>query len=165
MTANILVAVYLIDRYGRRALTLVAWLSALVLTVILIGTLGGSIWPSMVLFALATVFVQAGIMGPAFPWSAELFPTRLRATGQGFATAGGKLGALLGTLFLPTILAAWGLRGVFTAVAVAFALGALLTFTLGTETAATTLHERDREDPAAVPDTTEVAASLPVQGD
>jgi MFS transporter, putative metabolite transport protein len=165
MAANVLIAVYLIDRYGRRALTLVAWLSALVFTLILVGTLGGNIWPSLVLFALATVFVQAGIMGPAFPWSAELFPTRLRATGQGFATAGGKLGGLLGTLFLPTILASWGLRGVFIGVAVAFVLGALLTFAIGTETSQTTLEERDREDPAVNPGMAKIVASVPAQGD
>lgn len=144
--ANILIAVFVIDRVTRRRLTLASWLVSLVGTILLVVVLDVNVWLTLALFAVATASLQAGIMGPAFPWSAELFPTRLRATGQGAATSGGKLGSLVGTLTLPSLLAAYGIGGVFGGVVVGLALGLILTFTLGMETSRLGLDEIDRDD-------------------
>lgn len=148
--ANVFVAVFIVDRVRRRVLTGVSWAVTLVGTVVLVLTLGANIWLSLVFFAVSTVFVQAGVMGPAFPWSAELFPTRLRATGQGAATSAGKLGSLIGTLSLPTLLAAYGIGGVFVGVVVGALLGLALVLAVGVDTAGVDLDQVDAVEDASL---------------
>ena len=66
---------------------------------------------------------------------AELFPTRLRATGQGLATAFSRTGALLGALALPVLSARLGLPVTLGLVAVTSLLGAAVTLVTLPETA------------------------------
>jgi len=57
---------------------------------------------------LAVAFVLANAAGTAawtsaYPTFTELFPTHLRGAGVGFSVAVGRIGAIVGTLALPTL--------------------------------------------------------------
>lgn len=68
-----------------------------------------------------------------YVFAGELFPTSVRATGHGFATASSRLGAFLGTLIFPVVIAAWGLGTGFIIFALLNLAGALITQWLAPE--------------------------------
>ncbi len=127
-------AVLSIDRIGRKPLQIGGFL--VMGLALLIGALAGS---SLSLFGLSSVlavFYVAENMGPnttTWVYPVELFPTRIRGTGHGFAATVGKLGAVAGVYALPLLLALdRSVMLLFVALA-AFA-GAAVTVALGIET-------------------------------
>jgi MFS family permease len=97
----------------------------------------------LVSFAVATILLQAAANGPFWPWSVELFPTRLRATGQGVASAAGKVGGFIGTAAFPTVLASLHWHLSMLMFAVLFVLGILIIAFLGQETRGMSLARLD----------------------
>jgi len=70
----------------------------------------------------------------------EPYPTAVRATGTGFASAVGRIGSLIGPTVIGLILPTAGQSGVFTLGAGAFVIAALVVLILGEETKGRT-HE------------------------
>jgi putative MFS transporter len=68
-----------------------------------------------------------------YVFAGEVFPTSVRASGHGFATASSRFGAFLGTLFFPIVIAAVGLGTGFIIFAILNLLGALVTAWLAPE--------------------------------
>ena len=64
----------------------------------------------------------------------EVFPTRLRGTGHGFAAASGKLGAALGVFFLPAAAHLWGLTSTLIVIGILCSIGACITIVCRVET-------------------------------
>lgn len=64
----------------------------------------------------------------------ELYPTRIRATGSGFASVVGRLGSLLDPHIVGAVLPAAGTAGVFSLGAGAFIATAAIVLVLGEET-------------------------------
>ena len=130
-------AAAVIDRVGRRPLQLMGFLA---MAITLVGIAFTGAHPSAVLLlGLFGGFQVAANMGPnTTTWivPAELFPTRLRATGQGSATAFSRLGAVAGVLALPLLVVTLGLRTTLMLAAASSLLGMMLTFGLLPETAA-----------------------------
>ena len=60
-------------------------------------------------------------------FSAELYPTPIRATGLGWAISAGRLGSILGALIGGSLIAWGGLNGYFTALAGPMLLAGILT--------------------------------------
>src|SRR5262249_29955800 len=81
-------------------------------------------------FAPFNFAVNAGPNPTPFTLPAEVFPTRLRASGQGLAAACGKVGAAVGIFLLPTLQASIGLPVVMVVMALLclVALGTTLAF-------------------------------------
>jgi hypothetical protein len=81
-------------------------------------------------FAVFNLSVNAGPNGTTYIIAAVEFPTTLRATGSGLATAAGKIGASVGIFLMPVMQAAWGLTATILTVcgvaAVGFMVSALL---------------------------------------
>ncbi len=125
-----------IDRTGRRPLQIIGFLGMAVLFGILAmeGT-GIHLFLLLALFAGIQVFVNAGPNTTTWIVAAEVFPTRLRARGQGSATAFSRIGAASGAFFLPVINARAGLSTAFTLVAIASVLAAIITLIYLPETA------------------------------
>jgi putative MFS transporter len=71
-------------------------------------------------------FFFFGMWSSIYAFTPELFPTRARGIGVGTATAAGRLGALLGPIVVPLLLAAGGTSLVFTASAGLFVLAAVI---------------------------------------
>lgn len=132
----------MIDRFGRRPLQIFGFLgmgTALVLLA-LVGAHPGTV----LLLGLFAAFQFASNAGPnTTTWivPAELFPTRLRATGQGAATAFSRLGAVLGVLLLPDLVIWIGLAATLTIVAATSVAGAVATTVLLPETARRPLED------------------------
>lgn len=76
-------------------------------------------------------------------YTAELFPTRLRGTGTGWASAFGRLGAIIVPGAIALLLGSWasGYQIVFIMFSAVLILGALLIAILGEETKGRTLEE------------------------
>lgn len=89
----------------------------------------------LVLFATVQISINAGPNTTTWIVAAELFPTRLRARGQGSATAFSRIGAASGAFFLPVIDAHYGIDAAFALVAQASLLAAAITWWLLPETA------------------------------
>ncbi len=94
-------------------------------------------------FALFNLSVNIGPNATTWILPTEVFPTSLRASGHGLASASGKFGAALGIFLLPVIEQLWGLGITLGMIAVASFLGIVVTWILGHETAGKSLEEAD----------------------
>lgn len=97
--------------------------------------------PQLICFGLVMQFFMYGIWCSLYAITPELYPTNLRATGAGFASAAGRLGALIGPYVVGVVLPIWGQSCVFSLGAGAFVLGALVVFLLAQETKGKTLEQ------------------------
>jgi MFS transporter, putative metabolite transport protein len=138
--AGVVVCVLLIDKLGRRVLTIPPqWVCAVVLAII--GLWTGA--PPAVVLALFLVFsffsaVYNTLTG-VYP--GEVLPTEIRGVGTGFAAAVSRVGAGLGTFLLPILIEAIGIGPTMLIAAVIAAAGALLSHWLAPETKGLTLTE------------------------
>jgi len=85
-------------------------------------------------------FCTFGMWSALYAYTPELYPTHVRATGTGFASAVGRIGSLIGPSLVGFVLPAAGQSGVFALGAGAFALAALVVLVLGEETKGRTLE-------------------------
>lgn len=133
--AGFVVAGLLIDRVGRRILQIVGFVG---MAAALVGVAAVGAKPNaLLLLVLFGAFQLASNAGPnTMTWilPAEMFPTRLRATGQGAATAFSRIGAVLGVLLLPVFVAHLGLGTTLVLVAAVSIIGAIATAGLVDET-------------------------------
>lgn len=137
---GVLVTALLLDKVGRRVLTVpTQWLCAVLLAVI-------ALWvgaPAMVVLAmfLAFSFFNAGYTTLTQVYPGEVFPTEVRGIGTGFAAAFSRIGAGMGTFLLPWSIAHLGMTvSMLVAAGVAF-VGAALSQWLAPETAGKSLSE------------------------
>lgn len=137
---GVVVSVLLIERIGRRKLTIPQqWVCAVVLLII-------GLWisapPALVLICFL-VFAFANAMCTALTgvYPGEIFPTEIRGLGTGFATAFSRIGAGLGTFLLP-----WSMHNLGAGVTMLIAagicvVGAVVSQVLAPETMGRNLSE------------------------
>jgi putative MFS transporter len=133
---------WLLDAWGRKwscVLTLVG--SAVCAS--LYGHAAASHAPVAQLIAtgMCMQFFFFGMWSVLYAYTPELYPTRNRATGTGFASAIGRLGSLLGPTAVGMVLPMMGQSGVFTLGAASFLIAALAVIVLGVETRGRALEE------------------------
>ena len=115
---------YLIERWGRRT-TLAVFLVGAAVSAAFFGVAGDAtqvIWAGM-----ALSFFNLGAWGALYAVTPEIYPTRMRATGAGWAAGVGRIASILAPLAVPLLRDAGGIEvlfGVFAAFFVAAALGA-----------------------------------------
>ncbi len=85
-------------------------------------------------FSLFNLMVNLGPNATTFLLPVEVFPTRLRATGHGFAAACGKIGATLSALFLPMAYHLYGLQTTMAMIGIFCLIGAMITVIARVET-------------------------------
>jgi putative MFS transporter len=139
-TAGVVTTVLLIDKLGRRILTVPGqWLCAGILLII-------GVWANapailvLVLF-LAFSFFNASYTTMTQVYPAEVFPGHLRGIGMGFAAAFSRIGAALGTFALPWAISNIGMGATMVVAAAVALLGAVLSQWLAPETKGRTLAE------------------------
>jgi len=134
-------AAFLIDRWGRkRVLTLYLALSAVFALLY-----GFSHSTAQVLITGSLIsFFNLGAWGAVYAYTPELYPTRLRGTGVGTASAIGRLGGILAPSVVGLLLVHIGQSGVFTLNAFILLVGALAVLILGIETKKKSLEEISR---------------------
>ncbi|GAA2853503.1 MFS transporter [Paenarthrobacter ilicis] len=139
-TAGVVTTVLLIDKLGRRILTVPGqWICAGIL--LIIGLWGSA--PAIVILGLflAFSFFNAGYTTMTQVYPSEVFPGHLRGIGTGFAAAFSRVGAALGTFALPWAITNIGMGPSMVVAAVVALLGAVLSQWLAPETKGRTLAE------------------------
>lgn len=112
-------AAVLIERWGRRK-TLATFLAGSAVAAVSFGLAGT---PAVLLASgMALSFFNLGAWGALYAVTPEVYPTWLRATGAGSATAFGRVAAMTAPLLVPVLVAAGGLPVLFAVLGAAFAL-------------------------------------------
>ncbi|MDH7498950.1 MAG: MFS transporter [candidate division NC10 bacterium] len=133
-------AALLVDRIGRKWV-LTSYLFLCALAAYLFGradSVGEILW-----WGSCMSFFNLGAWGVVYTYTPELYPTRVRGTGSGWAAAFGRLGGILAPLVVGAMLKSWG-RGhteIFGMFALMLILGALVVAILGEETKGKSLEE------------------------
>ncbi|MGN7253234.1 MULTISPECIES: MFS transporter [unclassified Arthrobacter] len=98
--AGVVITFLLIDKAGRRVLTVpTQWLCAVVLAVI--GLWAGAPAPVVLVLFLVFSFFNAGYNTLTNVYPGEVLPTEIRGIGTGFAAAVSRIGAGIGTFLMP----------------------------------------------------------------
>lgn len=138
--AGVIVAVMLIDKVGRRFLTVPPqWICAVLL--VAIGIWAGA--PPMIILAIFLVFSFFNAMYNTLTgvYPGEVFPTEIRGIGTGFATAVSRIGAGIGTFLFPWAMVTFGQSATMLGAAALVVAGAALSQWLAPETRGKTLAE------------------------
>jgi putative MFS transporter len=136
----VVITVLLIDKAGRRVLTVPPqWLCTVVLAVI--GLWAGA--PPMIVLVLFLAFSFFNAMYTTLTgiYPAEVFPTEVRGIGTGFAAAVSRVGAGLGTFLLPWSMANLGAAVTMLIAASVAGVGAGISQWLAPETKGKSLTE------------------------
>jgi putative MFS transporter len=86
-------------------------------------------------------FFLFGMWSVLYAYTPELYPTRSRATGAGFASSVGRVGSLVGPYVVGVLLPVTGQAGIFTLGAASFVVAALVVILLGVETKGQSLEQ------------------------
>jgi putative MFS transporter len=115
----------IVDRVSRRGFLIGSfWIAAA-------STLALTLWNPMPAFAMTVLFaVFAGVLSAAsnlvYVYLPELFPTALRASGIGLASAVSRIGSAFSTFLLPVIVAGYGIHAALAACVAVLAAGAVI---------------------------------------
>lgn len=138
---GIIAAIALTDRIGRTRLQILGFFGVAVgLTVAAAGSALGQNLP--LLYAGFILFQFMTNLGPnshTYLIAGEVFPTRIRGKGAGFAASFAKMGAILSTLLFPLLIKDAGTSAVLLFLAVMALLGAWVTWQFRIETAGKSL--------------------------
>lgn len=130
----------LIDKVGRKRWYTGALLIAPIPLVILAWLGATSAMQVLVLGGLAYAIVQT-VTFSLYLYSAEIYPTRLRAIGTGTGSAWLRLGSSAGPIVTGFLLSSMGIQYVFAVFAAVLLCGALITAVFAVETKGRTLEE------------------------
>jgi putative MFS transporter len=139
VAAALLCALY-IDKVGRRVWYTSAFFLAAVPTAIL-AVLGASSAQEVLIFATATYAIIQTVTFSLYLYSAELYPTRLRAVGAGFGSAWLRIASSIGPLLVGWVIADYSISYVFVAFAIVLALGGVICLLFAPETKGRVLEE------------------------
>jgi len=131
-------AAWLVESWGRKP-TMICTLLCSAVSAYFYGTATDT--TIMITFGLIMQFFLFGMWSVLYAYTPELYPTYARATGSGFASSIGRLGALLGPFLIGVILPVHGQQGVFAMAAGALVSAAFMVFILGEETRGKMLEE------------------------
>ena len=126
---------WLVEKWGRRV-TLAVFLAGSAISAGLFGTVGllgsadsGDVtW--ILVFGSMMSFFNLGAWGALYAVTPELYPTRVRGTGAGWAAGFGRLASIVAPLCVPLLLALGGVTLPFGVFAAVFAIAAIAALTL-----------------------------------
>ena len=149
LLAGFILGIWLIPKFGamKMQITGFAGMAAGMVLLSFSGSLpdgsAGSIALIYAGFIIFNVLMNMGPNSTTFMLPAELYPTKLRATGGGFAASFAKVGASIGIFFLPGIKDSLGVTAVLLMMAACSLIGLAITFFFGIETKGKTLESFD----------------------
>lgn len=143
--AGIVVAILLVDETGRVKLQVVGFVGCavgLTLAAVSIHPRGDN--NMALLFAGFTLFYFMSNLGPnsmTYLLAGEVFPTRVRGKGAGFAASFAKVGAVLTAFLFPILLRSIGTAALLGILVAAFVVGAAVTLAFRIETNGVNLEQ------------------------
>jgi putative MFS transporter len=135
-------AAWLLEAWGRKP-TCVLMLVGSAVAAYLYGQAAATHAPlaQLITAGLFMQFFLFGMWSVLYAYTPELYPTRSRATGAGFASSIGRVGSLVGPYVVGVLLPITGQAGVFTLGAASFVVAALVVVLLGAETKGRSLEQ------------------------
>lgn len=131
-------AAYLIDRVGRKPI-LVAYMILAGIASYLFGTSKAEL--PIILFGGAISFFNLGAWAVTYAYTPELYPTRIRGTGSGWAGALGRLAGIIAPVATAIFVSGMGVFQTFLGFFAAHFVAAVVVAALGIETVGKTLEE------------------------
>lgn len=98
-------AAFLVDRLGRKA-TLAAYLLLSAVGAFFFRAAGSP--AEILVWGCVISFFNLGAWGVLYTYTPELYPTRIRSSGAGSATAFGRIGGIVGPYIVGLLLPSWG---------------------------------------------------------
>ncbi|KHD86752.1 MFS transporter [Heyndrickxia ginsengihumi] len=136
----------LVERIGRRPLILISFLGLTGSLVILAINNHPTMLFLVVLFSLAVLFANMGAGILNFVYPTELFPTGIRASASGLATAVSRAGSVMGIFIFPQLVILWGNSKALWFFAVISLIGLMISMVLAPETKGMNLEELSDEN-------------------
>jgi putative MFS transporter len=128
----------LTDKIGRQA-TIVAYMAGAALTAVALSFVQSD--TQFVVFSILLSFFINGMIAGQYAYTPEIFPTSIRATGVGTASAIGRLGGISSPILVGYVYPIAGFAGVFGMTTVVLTIGALSVLFLGISTRGRALEE------------------------
>jgi MFS transporter, putative metabolite:H+ symporter len=135
-----IICALMIDKVGRKPWYSVAFLIATV-PLLTLAWLGAKSAIEVLILATATYAILQTITFSLYLYSAELYPTRLRAVGGGIGSAWLRAGSAMGPILVGFIVGDLGIRYVFAAFAAVALVGGFVTLLFAIETKGRVLEE------------------------
>lgn len=133
----------LVDRVGRKPITIIGF-AGMVVTLLGAAVILGTSKSIFLLVAMLVIFEISQEFGPGITnaiYPQELFPTRVRATAQGFGTTISRIGAVFGIFMFSIVAGPFGYSGGMVFLAIVSAVGLIVTIVLGIETKGKSLED------------------------
>jgi putative MFS transporter len=137
--AALLCALY-IDKVGRKVWYTLAFFLAAVPMVIL-AALGATSAQEVLIFATAGYAIIQTVTFSLYLYSAELYPTRLRAIGAGFGSAWLRIASSIGPLLVGWVVGNYSINYVFLVFGIVLAFGGIICLLFAIETKGRVLEE------------------------
>jgi len=135
-----IVCALLIDKVGRKPWYATAFLVGAI-PLLTLASLGATSATEVLILATAAYAILQTIAFSLYLYSAELYPTRLRAVGTGFGSAWLRAGSSIGPILVGSIVADLGIRYVFAAFAAVAIVGGIVTLLFAIETKGRVLED------------------------
>jgi putative MFS transporter len=101
---------------------------------------------TMLFASMALSFSMNGVVAGQYAYTPEVFPTEVRATGMGAASAFGRIGAIASPMLVGAIFPVFGFAGVFGMTTAVLAIGGLVVLIFGAETKGLSLERITLEE-------------------
>ena len=137
--AALICALY-IDKVGRKIWYTAAFFLAAVPMAIL-AWLGATSAQEVLIFASATYAIIQTVTFSLYLYSAELYPTRLRAVGAGFGSASLRIASSIGPLLVGWVVGSYSINYVFVVFGIVLAIGGTICLLFAIETKGRVLEE------------------------
>lgn len=131
-------AAFLNDRLDRKWVSATYLLGGVVAT-LLMGRVHGP--GPVIATGMLLSFCLTGVYASLYTLTPELYPTRIRATGNSFSTAVGRIGGIIAPNIIPVVLVNHGFNGVFILEGIVLLVAAIIIGIMGTSTSGHTLEE------------------------
>jgi sugar phosphate permease len=129
LVLGFILTIVFVNRIGQIRLQLIGF-GGMTVGLVILAAIGmdGSAALVMIGFIIFNLMLNFGPNATTYMLPAQLFPTRVRATGHGASAASGKIGAVIGTFLLTPAVATFGLNWVMGGIALLAFLGGVITF-------------------------------------
>ncbi|WP_250518785.1 MFS transporter [Caballeronia sp. ATUFL_M1_KS5A] len=130
-----LIAAWAVEHWGRKATCVATLLGGAIMTYVFgHAAQWGASSAGLIIAGAGMQFFAFGMWAVLYAYTPELYPSRARATGCGFASFCGRIGALLGPTLIGWLLPVVQQGGVFIFGATCFAIASLVVLRFGVET-------------------------------